>query len=269
MVEMEGVQDTNDEKPEGTSGAEASKTDAEKAAAAEKARSALQKLMARMAARREVLLGILDYCREPREVEDVDVRVAQLQAHNASVYDGASLCAMLEEAGGLENVAPEGGEDDRAEGENDNPAGGATSGKPAGATGAAASVAEESEPVAEIVDGVEYLTPAPRARTCWRTTAAGMELLASHDPQADITRLLENDGDYIDIYLRVLDLCSDEGGATTPELSAAVDKDPLVQSPHLFVQHFVERLEKAGAVRWDGRWRITDAGRDWLDAAAR
>ena len=259
----------------GTAGArkagarEAQETIDGKAEAERRARAALQKLMARMAARREVLLGILDYCREPREVEDVDARVAQLQAHNASVYDGASLCAMLEEAGGLENVAPGGEEESPTEDENDNPTGSATSETTAGATDAAISVAEDSEPVAEVVDGVEYLSPAPRSRTLWRTTVAGAELLASYSPQADIARLLENDGAYIDIYLRVLDLCADEGGAATPELSAAVDKDPLVQSPRLFVQHFVERLEKAGAVRWDGRWRITDAGRDWLDEAAR
>ena len=72
----------------------------------------------------------------------------------------------------------------------------------------------------------------------------------------------------MDIYLRVLDMCADNGGTTTPALSAAIDKDPLVQSPRFFAQHFTERLEKAGAVEWDGAWKITDLGRSYLEDAS-
>ena len=148
---------------------------------------------------------------------------------------------MLEQAGGLISMTPQG--------EN-------TQGAPL-------------ESVCEVEDGVEYLCPAARTLNCWKTTDAGTALLASYDPKSDIARLLGGDEAYLDIYLRVLDLCADEGGATTPQLSAAVDRDPLVQSPRLFAQHFTERLEKAGAVKWDGRWKITQAGQDWLACAAR
>jgi hypothetical protein len=148
---------------------------------------------------------------------------------------------MLEQAGGLISVTPEGE---------------STQGAPL-------------EPDCEVEDDVEYLRPATRTLNCWKTTGAGAALLASYDPKSDIARLLGGDEAYLDIYLRVLDLCADEGGATTPQLSAAVDKDPLVQSPRLFAQHFTERLEKAGAVKWDGRWKITQAGQDWLARAAR
>ena len=211
-------------------------------------RASLDRLMKRMATRRDVLLSILDYCRHPREVADVDAYVAELQAHNASVFDGASLGAQLEAAGGLEAVSAQAEEAD---------------------TDTAGSAQRESDgPQVEVVNGVEYLRPAKHSPTLWHTTEAGLELLASFDPAAELRNLLAGDETYLDIYLRVLDLCADEGGAATSALSAAVDKDPLVQSPRLFAQHFTERLEKAGAVKWDGSWKITEVGRAYLEQAS-
>ncbi len=233
-----------------TQGTQAHKTpEADKPAGGE-ALETLAKLMEKMAQRREVLMGIMEHCREAREVSEVDAHVASLQAHNASVYDGAALCAMLKDAGGLEQVAaPQAGMD----GKNVVP-----------------ETPEAPEPLHEVEDGVEYLRPTPPTANLWKTTEAGLAYLAGYDPQADLAVLLEGDAQYMDIYLRVLDLCADEDGASTPDLGTAVDKDPLVQSPRLFAQHFTERLEKAGAVAWDGRrWKITDAGRTWLERAAR
>ena len=200
---------------------------------------ALEKLMERMATRRSSLLGILDFCREPHAVTEVDEHVAKLQSHNASVYDGAALCDMLQQAGALEVEADA---DDAAD--------------------------TDDEPQIEVVDGVEYLRPAKPAQKLWQTTEIGLAYLDSFDPRADLARLLTDDTAYMDIYLRVLDMCADNGGTTTPALSAAIDKDPLVQSPRFFAQHFTERLEKAGAVEWDGAWKITDLGRSYLEDAS-
>lgn len=200
---------------------------------------ALEKLMERMATRRNSLLGILDFCREPHAVAEVDEHVAKLQSHNASVYDGAALCAMLQQAGALEVEADA---DDAAD--------------------------TDDEPQIEVVDGVEYLRPAKPAQKLWQTTEIGLSYLDSFDPRADLAHLLADDTAYMDIYLHVLDMCADNGGTTTAALSAAIDKDPLVQSPRFFAQHFTERLEKAGAVEWDGVWKITDLGRSYLKDAS-
>lgn len=235
---------------EDTQAAQVHEADETKAAERPDDGKALAKLMEKMAQRREVLMGIMEYCLDPREVAEVDAHVASLQAHNASVYDGAALCAMLKDAGGLEQVAePQEAADDE---------------------GVPADSAELHVPLVEVEDGVEYLRPAPPTATLWRTTEAGVAYLAGYDPQADLARLIDDDSQYMDIYLRVLDLCADEAGASTPDLSAAVDKDPLVQSPRLFAQHFTERLEKAGGVAWNGRrWKITEAGQSWLEHASR
>ena len=229
---------------------QAAQADEAKAAERPNDGAALAKLMEKMAQRREVLMGIMEYCLQAREVAEVDAHVASLQAHNASVYDGAALCAMLKDAGALEQVA-------QAQTQ-------------AGDEGAAPDSPELHQPLVEVEDGVEYLRPAPPAATLWKTTEAGQAYLAGYDPRADLARLIDDDAQYMDIYLRVLDLCADEAGAGTPDLSQAVDSDPLVQSPRLFAQHFTERLEKAGAVAWDGRrWKITEAGRTWLERASR
>ena len=201
---------------------------------------ALEKLMEHMATRRSSLLGILDFCREAHEAAEVDACASKLQTHNASVYDGAALCSMLQQAGALETVTDEG--------------------KAAEA---------DDEPQIEVVDGVEYLRPAKPTQKLWKTTEIGRAYLDSFDPKADLAHLLADDAAYMDIYLRVLDMCADEGGTTTAALSAAIDKDPLVQAPRLFAQHFTERLEKAGAVAWDGVWEITDLGRSYLEGASR
>ena len=229
---------------------QAAQADEAKAAERPNDGAALAKLMEKMAQRREVLMGIMEYCLQAREVAEVDAHVASLQAHNASVYDGAALCAMLKDAGALEQVA-------QAQTQ-------------AGDEGAAPDSPELHQPLVEVEDGVEYLRPAVPAATLWKTTEAGQAYLAGYDPQADLARLIDDDAQYMDIYLRVLDLCADEAGAGTPDLSQAVDSDPLVQSPRLFAQHFTERLEKAGGVAWDGRrWKITEAGRTWLERASR
>ena len=229
---------------------QAAQADEAKAAERPNDGAALAKLMEKMAQRREVLMGIMEYCLQAREVAEVDAHVASLQAHNASVYDGAALCAMLKDAGALEQVA-------QAQTQ-------------AGDEGAAPDSPELHQPLVEVEDGVEYLRPAAPAATLWKTTEAGRAYLAGYDPQADLAHLIDDDAQYMDIYLRVLDLCADEAGAGTPDLSQAVDSDPLVQSPRLFAQHFTERLEKAGAVAWNGRrWKVTEAGRTWLERTSR
>ena len=229
---------------------QAAQADEAKAAERPNDGAALAKLMEKMAQRREVLMGIMEYCLQAREVAEVDAHVASLQAHNASVYDGAALCAMLKDAGALEQVA-------QAQTQ-------------AGDEGAAPDSPELHQPLVEVEDGVEYLRPAAPAATLWKTTEAGQAYLAGYDPQADLARLIDDDAQYMDIYLRVLDLCTDEAGAGTPDLSQAVDSEPLVQSPRLFAQHFTEHLEKAGAVAWNGRrWKVTEAGRTWLERTSR
>ncbi|MBM6999888.1 hypothetical protein I3I95_07090 [bacterium] len=194
---------------------------------------AIRSLLGHMAARREVLLGIVDFCREPRTVADVEARVRELQARNVSVYSAAALCAMLEEAGAL--VRESGGE--RITGE------------------------RQFAPNVEVVDGVEYLRPRRMPATTWLATEAGTRVLGEDDPLSRFRAMIDEERVYMPIYLRVLELCDRDNGASAKELGEAVDHEPLVQNPRLFAQHFVERLERCDVLSWDGGWRVTDLGR--------
>lgn len=195
-------------------------------------------LLKAMAPRRKVLLGILAFCEEPQLVNDVNAKVDELQAHNFSVYTAADLTALLERAGALEHVTDEGGSLEDV---------------------------EEQEPEVVEVDGVEYLEVKESAPTRWVTTAAGMAAVEADRPLDRLNELFAEDEHYLPIYKRVLTLCAVEGGATIKALGEAVDKDPLVQKPRLYVAHFVDKLEKCDAVEWVDSWQTTEVGKTGLE----
>lgn len=199
-------------------------------------------LLTTMAPRRAVLLAILAQCREAQPVAAVNAHVDDLQKHNFSVYSAANLCTLLERAGALERVTADG--------------------EPAEQV--------DLEPQTVVVDGVEYLEAREPLETFWRTTEAGLRALEADKPLERLRELLEQDAAYEDIYARILTLCAAEGGATTSSINDAVDHDPLVQQPRLYGPHFVDRLEKCGALIWQSTWVTTEVGRaalTWLAPA--
>ena len=96
----------------------------------------------------------------------------------------------------------------------------------------------------------------------WKTTEAGTEALASDDPAGRIARLLDGEPEFLPVYKRVLTLADAPAGTTMGLMSVAVDTDPAVsENRRFYVQHFVESLERAGALVWrDGAWHTTEAG---------
>ena len=48
------------------------------------------------------------------------------------------------------------------------------------------------------------------------------------------------------------------------QLDEFVLADPVTKSPKRYAMYFVDKLERAGAVDWEGSWVITEAGRDYL-----
>ena len=198
-----------------------------------------RELFDQMKPRRRVLLGMLSACREPCATEKIAHLVRELQSHNHSVYAPANLCTMLEIAGALERVTADG--------------------TPYGQT--------KTAPEIVVMDGVEYYRPVHAATVFWRTTEAGETMLAEDDPNARLDALFEKDERYLAVYKRIFTMAAAAEGTTAAALSAAVDRDPAVQSPRYFVQHFLEALEKCSAIEWrGGAWRLTDAGRYGLRA---
>ncbi|WP_080801974.1 hypothetical protein [Arabiibacter massiliensis] len=197
-------------------------------------------LLKAMAPRRKVLLGILAYCDAPQPVADVNAHVDELQENNFSVYTAANLCTLLERAGALARVTPDG--------------------EPAEDI--------EVEPEVVVVDGVEYLEAREPVQICWVATEAGRDALEADKPLERLRALLEEDAAYQVIYKRILTLCAAEGGAKTPDINAAVDDDPLVQKPRFYAPHFIDKLEKCDALAWKKAWIITEIGQAGLDMLA-
>ena len=195
----------------------------------------LYRLLRSMAPRRTVLLGILAFCDQPQSIEAIDGEVDRLQENNRSVYGASSLCIALDDADGLERVTAEGVHYSEI----------------------------DLEPiVVEDEDGTSHYETPDAPALFWRTTKAGEAVLAADDPAADAQAMLATEQHLSPIYARVLTLCDAPDGCTTPQVGAAVDKDPLVQDPRLFAGHFIERLESVGCLTWKkDAWHTTDLGR--------
>ncbi len=192
----------------------------------------LAKLFTRMSPRRRVLLGVLELCREPRAAQEVAAYVNEAQQANRSVYSAGAILSLLEEAGGISRVSAEG--------------------CPRGC--------EPVEPEHVVVDGVEYLRTARPTPLFWKTSEAGLRVLADDRPLERAEALFEDDTAYLPVYKTALELCCQDAGMSAAQLGHAIDGLDLVQEPRLFASHFMERLERAGAVEWHDAWHTTDIG---------
>lgn len=194
-----------------------------------------KELFSYMYPHRMALFAVLDAAKEPCSHEDMDKRVDEIQSHKFSVYTAANLCTMLETAGALETCAEDGGPLSH----------------------------EKPQPKIVVIDGVEYYEPTTPPKVYWKTTEAGIEMLALDNPEERLERQFDMDKDYLSFYKQVLLMCAGEDGATVSEMSGAMDKDPLISQPQrkYFVQHFIEALERCEALSWDGHiWRTRELG---------
>ena len=120
-----------------------------------------------------------------------------------------------------------------------------------------------------VVDGVEYLEPDTPPAAFWHTTEAGTLCVEQDDPAGRIQQTLDEELLYLPIYRQVLELCARPEGASAREMAKLIDSDPLLKSPRYYSSRFVERLNVAGALQWEGKaWRTTDAGLEALATLA-
>lgn len=210
--------------------------------AARPAEERTRELFGQMAIHKDALLAIIDATHAPCSMAEVARRIAASPAKKFSVYAPSTLCTMLETAGALERVTDDGTPYDT----------------------------QSAQPRIETIDGEDYYVPTNAPQVCWRATTAGLAMLAEQDPSERLHNLFEKEHDLLPIHKRVLTMASEEQGATMAQLSAAVDGNPLIAEPRrFFVQHFVEGLERAGALAWhETVWKTTEIGRDALGALA-
>lgn len=199
----------------------------------------LRQLFSQLHSQKEIVHGIIDAARTPHTAEDIERGIARARSRKFSVYSTANICSMLETAGGLVRVNEDGGPYEVG----------------------------DVQPDIELIDGEEYYVAATPPAMYWQSTPEAIAVMEEDDPYERVERQLAKENELLPVHKAVLKMAAAEGGTTSPKLSAALDDHPLIAKPRrFFAQHFVDVLERAGAIRWSGRvWEITTVGQHALD----
>ncbi len=96
----------------------------------------------------------------------------------------------------------------------------------------------------------------------WRTTPAGLNALGSASDRDRLVRLLAREALYHDIYLQVLEFCAVPRSRT--EIDELLKGNPVLEQPKVYPSFLIEALEEAGGLEWDGQWKTTQDGKDFL-----
>lgn len=105
------------------------------------------------------------------------------------------------------------------------------------------------------------------AETRIALTDAGRALLDAYAPEATLGALIQGKPQYRDVFATVLDACSADAGATRAQLEGIINTfpqlkpDPATQRTRVYPQYFIDALETAGGIAWNGSWHTTDTGK--------
>ena len=181
----------------------------------------IENLLAGIPGQQFRLLHAVEFCTEPKTMDEAVADLDAAYPNTTSVYGSAQVVQLLERDGALERIVDE----DAAH---------------AAAGDAADALAED--------EGFISVTPAPPCR--YRATQAGLDAVAAHVNEGLVAEKIEEDERYLPIFQRVLEMCAREGGCPTKELDQAVDGDSLCQEPRRFCGFFRGKLEETGAIEW-------------------
>lgn len=98
-------------------------------------------------------------------------------------------------------------------------------------------------------------------------TETGNAILADYDPAYTLGNLLSEKQHYEDVFRAALAACNKPEGCALPDLEAVINTfpqlaaDPTTGQTRVYPQYFIDALETAGGIAWDGAWRTTDAGK--------
>lgn len=118
----------------------------------------------------------------------------------------------------------------------------------------------------EDAQGDENLPDDAEAWTCVTLTPQGAALRDQHAPDATVRALFDERPCYANVFQAALWACSAEGGCTRVDLEAQISalsptKDGEPGGAKVYPQYFIDALESAGAIAWEGgSWRATTPG---------
>jgi len=200
-------------------------------------REKIDDLFSNMIPFKRYLLGIMEFCEEPRDFVQLEIFVSEMQAKRRTIYTTVDFCLMLENAEALLEITEDGTPYDEA----------------------------RVEPVEVERDGQVFLEPGTSPPVFWQTTEAGSQVLKEDNPIKALQEIFENEAQYKSVFLLILELCNQDGGVPINEIKEKVNKDPVLEYPRKTAPFFLDYLDRNGAVIWDDNWRITPVGTQALE----
>lgn len=204
-----------------------------------------RRLVTQMRACRGTIMHALDACREPMAARELAALLDEELAVSCTVFDAGSVSEQLRASGALALIDAEGRSFDAAPD-------GAASGEDAG-------LCDES-------DGAEGREV---RQAFWKTTRAGLDVLAEYRPLDEFAGVLAAEDEYREVYLGILDELRDEPGVKTDAFEDELADELKSHRPRLFATHFLDRLERCGVIEWRAGWRLTQVGQTALESLGR
>lgn len=258
------------------------------AAPAEEPVDALPAILKCLNANHANTLALLDCLRacdvapeDARPYREVEEELLGATSMDLTMQTPHTLIGMLVKAGGIKSVpveepaAGEGGDDVAEPTPAEAEAGASVCPAQPDAPDAAAPDAGAADPSENGDASAPAPQPADQAEDqpvdyVLYTTDAGREALAQFDPKSRFDELLGGEPEaYLELYARVLDICSGEDGATRAQIERDLKGHPALECPkRIYPEYFISKLETIGGLSWDGAWRTTEAGARILESLA-
>lgn len=104
-----------------------------------------------------------------------------------------------------------------------------------------------------------------------QTTENGARLAEELAPASQIARLFAEHPDRAEGLRTVLEFCDAPEGRSRDEIEACLfarpdilGSNPKTGGPNVYPAYFTTALEDAGAMQWNGTWKLTEEGRNFL-----
>lgn len=188
-----------------------------------------------------VLYRLIDWCKEPRFIEEIDERAAAFAEMRTSPFSARTVFSWLVDCGAVREMT-------QAE------------------VAQLAGELEEHGGKAEIENIMgpdeEHLS----LTGVFQATDMGIEAWRQHEEEAKMERLINPEARYRDHYIRVLEACRKP--KSRREVEALFAGDPILENPKVYPSVFLDRLEQAEGLQWDEGWQTTEKGLSFLASLA-
>ena len=208
----------------------------------------------------KALWRLLAFCEDERDFEEIVEEVSAYPEVKNSPFAVETLLSWLIDAGAVQRLRNgEPWEGDDAQEDSD-----AAEVLAADAESEGGEVLpEEGLEISDLnTEGEDAEEPVVETFVISEAGAASLAEYRAADPIADLRIRHER---YEPLFAEILAFCR------TPQAKAAIDDivrgNPLTENPRVLPAFFIDQLERAGALIWDGGWKTTEAGEQWLSAS--